>query len=351
MAFTLYPNERIYGVSWLFYRLKELLLTGGWTVPASSDGTTYSSTGDAISCGTKFTSSVATPGSLSNANAWFRLRHPLGTCEILIQHSASNTQDNWKIRYSKLGFSGGSPSATVAPTATDEIYIYGSAASFQSFEGSFSIYNIQVTNFWIGDASEDYSWFLTTVSGGSPDLGTAMLVFDRLSNVASGDDPTIFGIAGTTLLTGLFNASVATGTFTPQTSSPRFWGFMSKYSATETQMVAHSLAWVAMNAMTTGTPLAVGTSPYDNNVDMYLTRLSWMRQGYFTQMPSGVMIPQRSPIKGRSRIFKGYSGAPLYRRTAVLGGNTYLVLNGGSATLNSNHYWLLPWQAGVDPRW
>ena len=100
------------------YTFKELLKTAGWTVPSSSDGTTYNSSGDQI------TSGASGAGGLANNSAWFRLRDPGGVKEITIQRGTLNTY--YRIKYSFLAkFSGGSPSATQTPSATDEFLMLG----------------------------------------------------------------------------------------------------------------------------------------------------------------------------------------------------------------------------------
>jgi len=106
-----------------YYQLKELLKLAGWTVVASSDGTTYNASGD------ESTSGSAGAGGLNNSLAWFRIREP-GTNlrEFTFQKDSSQTY-NWRIKYSGgpgTGFTGGSPSATQTPSATDEIILQGS---------------------------------------------------------------------------------------------------------------------------------------------------------------------------------------------------------------------------------
>lgn len=93
-------------------RLKTRLVAAGWTVVASGDGrSAYGASSDVITADSG-------AGSLDASGAWMRLRPGSGTREVLIIRGASVT--TWTVRYSAAGFSGGSPSATTAPTATDQ---------------------------------------------------------------------------------------------------------------------------------------------------------------------------------------------------------------------------------------
>lgn len=92
--------------------LKTQLVASGWSVAASGDGrSAYEAAGDAITADSG-------ASSLDAAGAWMRLRPGSGTRELLIIRGSTST--TWTVRYSAVGFSGGSPSATAAPTATDQ---------------------------------------------------------------------------------------------------------------------------------------------------------------------------------------------------------------------------------------
>lgn len=97
-------------------RIKNHLVSGGFTVPSSADGSTYNASGDQIT-----TDSGA--GSFATSGAWARWRAPGGAYEILVQRGASSVQ--WRALQSVAGFVGGSPSATRCPTATDQQVING----------------------------------------------------------------------------------------------------------------------------------------------------------------------------------------------------------------------------------
>lgn len=96
------------------FELKQQAVVAGWVVTASGDGAfAYGPYGGPTS------DVITTSAELGTVGAWFRLKMPgVATREFLfIRLSATTT---WFIKYSVAGFFGGSPSATVAPTAADQ---------------------------------------------------------------------------------------------------------------------------------------------------------------------------------------------------------------------------------------
>lgn len=94
------------------FKLKAVLKAAGWTVPSSSDGTTYNSSGDQITVAT------SGAGGMANNSAWFVIREPGGRREWCFQRGTTNQV--WRVKYSALArFTGGSPGATRVPSATD----------------------------------------------------------------------------------------------------------------------------------------------------------------------------------------------------------------------------------------
>jgi hypothetical protein len=101
----------------------EMLVSAGWTYRASGDGTggTYNATGKV------FTGTGAGALGWANSGAWARIQDPGAVREITVQH---NNAGGAIIKYSQLAkFTGGSPSATTTPTATDERAIRGTYAT------------------------------------------------------------------------------------------------------------------------------------------------------------------------------------------------------------------------------
>lgn len=109
-------------------RFKNQLVSAGWTVPSSSDGATYNTSGDQIT-----TDSGA--GSLATQGAWMRLRMPgsgaggAGTYrELLFQRGSTSLL--WRVLYSAIGFTvATSATATRVPVATDEQPLLGAGTA------------------------------------------------------------------------------------------------------------------------------------------------------------------------------------------------------------------------------
>lgn len=100
------------------FTLKTVLKAAGWTVPSSSDGTTYNASGDQI------THIGSGAGGLANTGAWFRIRQPDGAREFTFQRGTTGI--SWRLKYSAFDlFTGGTPGATQTPSATDEIVLRG----------------------------------------------------------------------------------------------------------------------------------------------------------------------------------------------------------------------------------
>lgn len=117
MAYTFSKTTPTSGAVAL-YDFKTQLKSAGWSVKSSGDATTFNSTGDQIASG----ASGAT--GLANTNAWFRIQSPDGYGEFTFQRGGTNLL--WRIKYSRANhFTGGSPSATRTPSATDELILHG----------------------------------------------------------------------------------------------------------------------------------------------------------------------------------------------------------------------------------
>jgi len=99
----------------------EMLVNAGWAYKASGDGLSgYNATGKV------FTGTSSGALGWNNSRAWARLTDPASAREIVIQHSAAG---GMRFKYSRSAkFTGGSPSATVTPSATDERVLWGSGS-------------------------------------------------------------------------------------------------------------------------------------------------------------------------------------------------------------------------------
>lgn len=136
--------------------------SGRWEVVASGDGDAlYNASGDVITADSG-------AGSFANytvgtKNAWCRLRMVGTTRELLIERGSAST--TWWIRYSLAGFSGGSPSATVAPTATDQQSVFGTAITGTQLFPANGTYQVSVC---AEDAAPSYAMASWRLTGGSP---------------------------------------------------------------------------------------------------------------------------------------------------------------------------------------
>lgn len=145
------------------FAFKQFAKSFNWKVPSSGDGlASYSAIGDVI------TSDGAGANGMANPGAWFRLQVPNGAHEWLFQRGADSR--TWTVLYSVARFTGGSPSATTRPTATDEVLKWDNATMLDA-DGSYRF------NMSLDDAAPYglYGWTFT-IGGG---VGCAFLFVDE----------------------------------------------------------------------------------------------------------------------------------------------------------------------------
>jgi hypothetical protein len=171
------------------YLLKELLKTAGWTVPRSSDGTTYNAAADEI----------ASAVEMATANAWFVVRCPTWgsrTIEWCFQRGASNTV--WRVKVSdSAGFSGGTPGVTRVPSATDEVVLLGSgtdaAPNFSALFGTDGTYRWSI----LANNASSYEWVAVAWPTGGVSC-SALIFQDPVTGAESGDiSPVVFSCSST----------------------------------------------------------------------------------------------------------------------------------------------------------
>jgi len=203
-------NNTPANVAEAIFTLKGVKKSAGWTVPKSSDGSTYNSSGDQI------TLAGSGAGGMDNARAWFVIQMPGSSCSFCLQRTSStgaNTSYQWRVKYSKgAGFTGGSPSASQVPSASDERVLLGAGTdaspTFSSFfltatDGSYR-YNCFANN---ASPYDFYSWAWTKSSGSlhhtfgiDPLVGAASGDTDpyvvHLTGSAAGLTPITFGLTG-----------------------------------------------------------------------------------------------------------------------------------------------------------
>lgn len=176
----------------IWFALKETMKLAGWTVTKSSDGLTYNSGGDQI------THSGSGAGGMNNTNAHATLREPGGRREICFQWTTAML---CRIKYSALArFTGGTPSATRVPSATDEQVIAGSGSDATPTGASFFNaanvrYHIVCLDSPIGGAYAFYLWVMTTPGSTSQAGGFWLEPMAPGSYDALDVDPCIIGAA------------------------------------------------------------------------------------------------------------------------------------------------------------
>lgn len=175
MAFVFDTNNTPATGAEVLYLLKELLKTAGWTVPRSSDGSTYNSSGDQI------TTAASGAGGMANNSAWFVLQAPAAvagsTRRFLFQRGTNNR--DWLCYYATTAFTGGTPSATERSTAADEEAVNGggtpAAPTFDTILGVDGAYRFHAG----ADNATPYSFYAVTPTIGTG-VATWAFLFDAL---------------------------------------------------------------------------------------------------------------------------------------------------------------------------
>lgn len=144
------------------FTFKEMLkVTVGYTHVRSSDGTTMSTVTDQIASG------ASGAGGFANTNAYWIGQDPAGH-QVCMQRGTTNIA--WRVKLShSTHFTGGSPSATVTPSATDEIVRRGggtdASPTFTNIFGTDGTYHLHCG----GDSAAPYHWWyeMTALAGGA----------------------------------------------------------------------------------------------------------------------------------------------------------------------------------------
>lgn len=226
----------------------EMLVSAGWSYKASGDGLSgYSSTGKI------FTGTGTGALGWSNARAWARVQDPGARREIVVQH---NNAGPIRVKYSPLAkFTGGSPSATVTPSATDEKYLPGGATdatpTYASlfFPSNLLTSNIKCQGFASGTAPYSF-WYTGFVTpAGATQFG---LMMDGVNSVPEDPDPVIWHWGTTDAYTNgalgqPFGTGMLVGHFVANGGSNHgSWGFM--------DLALTSFAYLMPGATAYGTP-------------------------------------------------------------------------------------------------
>jgi len=178
----------------------EMLVSAGWTYRASGDGLSgYNATGKVFTS-TNGASGATVALGWGNPGAWARIRDPGGTREFVVQHDGVTTGLSMRLKYSPSAkFTGGTPSATVTPSATDEKLVRGGgtdgAPTYGTWVSNLSVAAGPVIFMGAAMGSAPYGfWFCGQQQGGtnqhiSTGTRTANLLFDPVLSVVEDPDP------------------------------------------------------------------------------------------------------------------------------------------------------------------
>ena len=127
------------------FSLLTTLCAAGWIVKRWSDATSLSL--DNVNLTTNpYSGSGSGGGNLGNNSAWFRVAAGDASREWLFQRGSGDA--TWTVSRSKAGFTGGSPNATTAGTATDATALFSAASAFSATPGRWFISVDTVTYGW-----------------------------------------------------------------------------------------------------------------------------------------------------------------------------------------------------------
>jgi hypothetical protein len=184
-------NQRINTYGGALSALVEMLVSAGWSYKASGDGLSgYSSTGKI------FTGTGAGALGWGNNRAWARVQDPGARREICIQRDATN---GTRIKLSASAkFVGGSPSATVVPSATDERVIWGSGTDASPTGTAYYDTNMLLKDLWIWQGaafgSAPYGFWFGGQAGPTNLTKTGFLMMDPVVGPAEDPDPVVWQV-------------------------------------------------------------------------------------------------------------------------------------------------------------
>lgn len=311
--------------------LKERLKAAGWTVLASSDGLTYFPASDGITLNQSGTG----PGSVGNPRCWIRIRQPsggvapyAGVREFTFQ--TTDTFGSFRVKYSSLGFTGGSPSILDTPSAADEQIIMGSGTdaspngvTFTSFGGNHGTLGVHIA---AGGASEGFSWAMVVRS--IPDQ-VYVVFFDAMkaiSSPAQDVDPYVLG----------FNCQSMLGAYGSGGNGAKCWY--------KKGLAGEAFDWANMTSLEGGTSVAWfgsnNVGPIDNPISRRTVNIPAIWTHY--NRPLGT-----NSYKGISTLFllTGHGRVGGIQLASDRLKNPYLLFQTSAA---ANQPWLMVWGPNVD---
>lgn len=243
------------------YNLKTLLKDQGWTVPRSSDGSTYSSSADLITTG------AAGAGGMANSSAWFIIKQPVsaGTRAFCIQRGTTNLV--WRVKYGFGGsFTGGAPDATTTPTSTDEQIVTGAGSDAVPTFGALFTTDGTYRHHMMADSDCTRFWSICYATGGGNPAGVHFL--DALSAgtyPAEDVDPVVMHFyAQADDISSATPVVCSTGAL----NTGRIYGFIAKGLAGEGFVAIPPMAYFTGNGSVYAAPLYLGQNPHNSKEDL-----------------------------------------------------------------------------------
>lgn len=312
------------------WNLKETLVSGGFTVVSSSNGSTFSA-GD----------NLTTVSDLANSNAWFIVRQPQsatsshGGVQREYAFQRSTTSRTWRAKYSYSASFTGSANATTLPDADDQVRILGAEIpSFGFDSNTFQTDGTYTTHIAV-DMDPPHSWFLVNIPNGGGDPYNAWMVDGMLSGTFPPEDvdPYVQYFADNTVLAGAVGFSGPSLMVTASTIvSPAAW--FAKNTGNEVYGGCGVLQYSAQDTSQKEFVDGLGTTNHVNGNDDLLP-LFWFRGA--NANPNGP-----GGFKGASMLMKIPSGPA---RTT---GDTFSTSASGSKDYILFHDIAVVWD-GSDP--
>lgn len=289
---------------------KELLKSAGWIHQASGDATTFTTSVGNVN--DKITTGASGVGGYDNSGSWWVGRAPNGI-QVAMQRGSSGSQFAWK-RYSlSAGFTGGAPSATVMPTATDQQNWFGTAAAgtglytatmrFHCMAQDTAPYLFYAFGCTVGTTTIVHESCIDALAGGSYDAAdpSIYLVGAKQGTLFSSTSDTGFQRSGSAGGPGIFG-HIGTG------SPPATW-------------VNWALGVTTINTVQT-MPGGMGTNPINGKDDL---------MGAWFARDNGAA---NSGLKGMSSLYKliCVSGRATYDLMSVSSTGDWIAHNGLVAT-------------------
>jgi hypothetical protein len=291
------------------FSLLTTICASGWIVKRWSDATTLSA--DNVNLTTNpYGTSGSGAGNLGNTSAWFRVAASGGSREWLFQRGSGDA--TWTVSRSVAGFTGGSPSATTAGTATDATALFSAAALFSATPGRWFI---------SVDDADGFGWTAYAIPVGGGNVLTFLSDEPLQSGTTATEDTDPYLWIGYYNVTGLG----AAGTFSITSGSPML-GYKRYTTAASNQRITYGVVYDGSSTL----------APAGNT-----------NAAQLGQTPvGGREVPWQIPVSrpAAASTSSGWAGVPSRHRWSTVGGR----VNGDKLVSGADN-WL--YAAGLWVKW